>query len=87
MDSIKQTMRQKKRIALVAHDNKKQDLLAWARLNRDLLSYHKLYATGTTGDLLEEALGIDIILSNFKAVRSAAISRLGPKSRKATLIS
>ncbi len=54
-------MRQKKRIALVAHDNKKQDLLAWARFNRDLLSYHELYATGTTGDLLEEALGVDII--------------------------
>ncbi len=54
-------MRQKKRIALVAHDNKKQDLLAWAKFNRDLLSYHELYATGTTGDLLEEALGIDII--------------------------
>jgi methylglyoxal synthase len=45
-----------KRIALVAHDNKKQDLLEWARFNRDLLVQHDLYATGTTGRLLQEAL-------------------------------
>jgi len=48
---------QKKRIALVAHDNKKQDLLEWARWNRALLVEHELYATGTTGRLLEEVLG------------------------------
>lgn len=46
----------RKRIALVAHDNKKQDLLEWARFNRDLLVQHDLYATGTTGKLLKEAL-------------------------------
>ena len=48
---------QKKRIALVAHDNKKQDLLDWARWNRSLLIEHELYATGTTGKLLEQVLG------------------------------
>ena len=46
----------RKRIALVAHDNKKQDLLEWARYNRELLAKHDLFATGTTGKLLEEAL-------------------------------
>jgi len=46
----------KKRIALVAHDNKKQDLLEWARYNRDLLATHHLLATGTTGTLLEDVL-------------------------------
>jgi methylglyoxal synthase len=46
----------RKRIALVAHDNKKRDLLEWARFNRDLLARHELFATGTTGRMLEEAL-------------------------------
>lgn len=50
----------KKRIALVAHDNKKADLLEWARYNRDLLAKHVLYATGTTGALLQRELGLDI---------------------------
>jgi len=45
-----------KRIALVAHDNKKRDLLEWAAYNRDLLARHELWATGTTGIMLEEAL-------------------------------
>ena len=51
----------RKRIALVAHDNKKQDLLEWARYNRDLLARHELFATGTTGKLLEEALKTPIV--------------------------
>jgi methylglyoxal synthase len=46
----------RKRIALVAHDNKKQDLLEWALYNRGLLAQHELFATGTTGILLEETL-------------------------------
>lgn len=46
----------RKRIALVAHDNKKEDLLAWARYNRELLAQHEMYATGTTGRLLRENL-------------------------------
>jgi methylglyoxal synthase len=53
-------MGQEKRIALVAHDNKKQDLLEWAKFNRELLSYHKVFATGTTGRMLEEELGFEI---------------------------
>src|ERR1700686_1257162 len=50
----------KKRIALVAHDNKKHDLLEWAAYNKPLLVRHELYATGTTGKLLEQELGIEI---------------------------
>lgn len=42
----------KKKIALVAHDNKKNDLLEWTRFNRDRLAEHELYATGKTGNLL-----------------------------------
>ena len=40
----------------MAHDNKKNDLLDWAEYNREMLKEHKLYATGTTGRLLEERL-------------------------------
>jgi methylglyoxal synthase len=47
----------KKRIALVAHDNKKKDLIEWAYYNRTVLSQHELFATGTTGKLIEEKLG------------------------------
>jgi len=53
-------MNMRKNIALVAHDEKKQDLLAWAKFNKDLLLQHELYATGTTGKLLEEILGVEI---------------------------
>lgn len=50
-----------KKIALIAHDNKKRDLLAWASFNRDLLAQHELYATGTTGKLLEDELDLKIV--------------------------
>lgn len=49
-------METRKRIALVAHDNKKKDLTEWAVFNRRTLAKHRLYATGTTGSLLEEEL-------------------------------
>lgn len=48
------------RIALVAHDLKKQDLLEWADFNRDTLSRHDLVATGTTGRLVAEKLGLPV---------------------------
>ena len=50
----------RKRIALVAHDNKKGDLLEWAEYNKGSLSGHVLYATGTTGALLEKELGLEV---------------------------
>ena len=53
--------RKKKKIALVAHDNKKHELLEWAKFNRGLLAQHELYATGTTGKLLEKELDLPII--------------------------
>jgi len=55
-------MHPQKKIALVAHDNKKQDLLDWARVNKSLLAEHKLYATGTTGRLLQKELGLSLTL-------------------------
>jgi len=49
-----------KYIALIAHDNRKEDLVDWARYNRDRLSRHKLFATGTTGTMLMEKLDLKI---------------------------
>lgn len=49
-----------RRIALVAHDNKKQDLVAWAQFNKDKLAQHFLFATGTTGSRLEDELGLPV---------------------------
>jgi methylglyoxal synthase len=49
-----------RRIALIAHDNKKQDMLEWARYNRPLLARHQLSATATTGRQLQEELGLPV---------------------------
>lgn len=55
-------MGQRKRIALIAHDNKKADLLEWVKFNKGTLLKHELYATGTTGKLLEQELGSKITI-------------------------
>ncbi|HWA87871.1 MAG TPA: methylglyoxal synthase [Opitutus sp.] len=60
MPSKKIPMGLNKKIALVAHDNMKRDLVEWAKFNRDLLAHHKIFATGTTGAVLERELGFPI---------------------------
>jgi methylglyoxal synthase len=50
----------RKRIALIAHDNRKADLLDWARFNRDTLAGHELFATGTTGSLIASLLRLPV---------------------------
>ncbi len=67
----------KKRIALVAHDNKKQDLLEWARFNRLTLSRHHLFGTGTTGGLLEREL--DLPITQFKSGPLGGDQQIGAK--------
>jgi methylglyoxal synthase len=54
------TMAEQKTVAIVAHDNKKQDLLAWATFNREALAGHRLIATGTTGKLLHTELDLPV---------------------------
>ena len=56
----KPTSPEPKRIALVAHDDKKGDLLEWAEYNRDILADHILFATGTTGKLLSARLDLPV---------------------------
>ena len=53
-------MERHKKIALVAHDNKKEDLVEWATFNKELLSQHTIYATGTTGRILARDVGLTI---------------------------
>lgn len=49
-----------KTIALVAHDHKKDELINWVKKHKDILSQHKLIATGTTGKLIENHLGVEV---------------------------
>ena len=49
-----------RRIALVAHDNCKQDMLEWAAYNRAVLARHDLIATATTGTMLADELGLPV---------------------------
>ncbi len=53
-------MRFRKNIALIAHDNRKQDLVEWARFNRDILAQHNIFATGTTGHIIEKEIGLEV---------------------------
>jgi methylglyoxal synthase len=55
MPDIRKTNK-RKRIALVAHDNKKKDLIEWVEHNKTVLAKHELVATGTTGKLIEEKI-------------------------------
>lgn len=49
-----------KNIALVAHDNRKDDLINWCKGHVKALKDHRLYATGTTGQLLEKTLELPV---------------------------
>ena len=60
LNSFPSALERTRHIALVAHDNKKHELLEWARFNRDLLAEHALYATGTTGHLLQRELALEV---------------------------
>ncbi|MCW4028799.1 MAG: methylglyoxal synthase [Candidatus Bathyarchaeota archaeon] len=54
------TLKCRKKIALIAHDNKKADMLEWAKYNLATLRQHELYATGSTGKMLQKELGLNI---------------------------
>ncbi|MGA7719854.1 MAG: methylglyoxal synthase [Ignavibacteriaceae bacterium] len=70
-------MKNKKRIALIAHDNRKIDLLEWAKYNRDLLDKHELFGTGTTGQLIENELNIKV--HKFKSGPLGGDQQVGAK--------
>ena len=49
-----------RRIALIAHDNRKRELIEWSKYNREIMLKSEVYATGTTGKMLEKELGFDV---------------------------
>lgn len=62
---MKVKMEKQKRIALIAHDNKKDDLLDWIKENKDILSKHFLCGTGTTAKVISE--GVELPVRAFKS--------------------
>jgi methylglyoxal synthase len=54
------SMPYRKRVAMIAHDNRKEDLLDWAEYNSETLARHELSATGTTGGLLHDRVGLHV---------------------------
>ncbi|MBI5960914.1 MAG: methylglyoxal synthase [Chloroflexi bacterium] len=72
-----------KRVALVAHDDRKQDLLEWARYNREALSRHFLYGTGTTGSLMQRELGLPV--TPFMSGPLGGDQQIGAKIAEGTL--
>ncbi|QIQ22263.1 methylglyoxal synthase [Zophobihabitans entericus] len=60
MQLTKRLIPVKKNIALVAHDHCKSSLLQWCETNKQELSLHNLYATGTTGTLIQKNTGLSI---------------------------
>lgn len=77
LTNMSDMLRNKKRIALVAHDHKKKDLIEWAKYNRDTLATHDLYATGTTGALLEKEL--EVPLTKLKSGPLGGDQQIGAK--------
>jgi len=60
MESITRTIAIRKNIALVAHDHCKQSLLNWVEINKAVLAEHTLFATGTTGNLVQRSTGLSV---------------------------
>jgi methylglyoxal synthase len=58
--NVKVVLEPKKKIALIAHDARKQDLLDWVNYNREILEKHKLFGTGSTGKLVAEETGLPV---------------------------
>lgn len=65
MEQTYRTLPVSKKIALVAHDHCKPALVEWVARHKEILSQHRLYATGTTGGLIQQktALEVKIMLS------------------------
>ena len=77
MSKTDYNLAKRKKIALVAHDKRKQDLLEWARFNKGTLAEHDLYGTGTTGKLIADEL--DLPVTRFKSGPLGGDQQIGGK--------
>lgn len=76
-------MNRVKNIVLIAHDSRKQDLLEWVKYNRPVLHEHKLFATGTTGALVENQA--DLPVTRFKSGPLGGDQQVGAKIAEGAL--
>ncbi len=60
LKTVELTLPRQKTVALIAHDNKKADMLAWVKENRERLSHHHLCGTGTTARIIAEETGLPV---------------------------
>jgi methylglyoxal synthase len=74
---IRLLMEGQKRIALVAHDARKKDLLEWIQFNRDILNQHLLFATGSTGEMIIKETGLSVF--RFKSGPLGGDQQIGAK--------
>ncbi|MEG2353868.1 MAG: methylglyoxal synthase [Clostridium sp.] len=70
-------LQKRKNIALVAHDNKKGELLTWVKDNLSSLKEHNLFATGTTGKIISSKTGLSI--TGFKSGPLGGDLQIGAK--------
>lgn len=75
MSKIK--MEKVKKIALVAHDNRKQDLLEWVNENKEKLRTHMLFGTGSTSKLIKKEIGIEV--KSYKSGPLGGDQQIGSK--------
>lgn len=82
-DFIIDRMEAVKNIAIVAHDNRKKDLLDWVMVNRDKLSKHVLSGTGTTARLITEKTGLEV--EAFKSGPLGGDQQIGSRIAEGTI--
>lgn len=77
MEYIKSNIGKYKKIALVAHDNMKKELVEWVENNKEILKEHALYGTGTTASIIEDKVGLNV--NAFKSGPMGGDQQLGAK--------
>jgi methylglyoxal synthase len=72
-------LRKIKNVALVAHDNRKKDLVEWVEWNHEILMRHNLVCTGTTGKMIEGVIQRKLVKENAReTTKSITILKSGP---------